>query len=82
MPSLPSQPWLTRSVRGGRLDGTATFRQAQDPTDILNGWSSNIAELLVKTDPDRQTDTDGHTYRHTDRHKYRHIQTHSDILNG
>mmetsp|Transcript_24771 Transcript_24771/g.58867 ORF Transcript_24771/g.58867 Transcript_24771/m.58867 type:complete len:479 (+) Transcript_24771:24-1460(+) len=33
-----------------RLDGTATFRQAQDPTDILNGWSSNIAELLVKVE--------------------------------
>jgi len=33
-----------------RLEGTATFQQAQDPTEMLNDWSGNIAELLVKVE--------------------------------
>eukprot|EP00286_Rhodomonas_abbreviata_P021292 CAMPEP_0181311530 /NCGR_PEP_ID=MMETSP1101-20121128/13188_1 /TAXON_ID=46948 /ORGANISM="Rhodomonas abbreviata, Strain Caron Lab Isolate" /LENGTH=473 /DNA_ID=CAMNT_0023418271 /DNA_START=9 /DNA_END=1430 /DNA_ORIENTATION=+ len=33
-----------------RLNGTATFRPSQDPTDMLNGWSTNISELLSKVE--------------------------------
>lgn len=33
-----------------RLQGIATFQATVDPTDILNSWSNNIAELLGKVE--------------------------------
>jgi len=33
-----------------RLQGIATFQEKADPTDILNSWSNNIAELLGKVE--------------------------------